>query len=384
MTLSSLDILRRLIAFNTTSALSNLELITYVRDLLADRGIACEIIQSDDGRKANLFASVGPTATPGILLSGHTDVVPVEGQQWSFPPFVATVRDDKVYGRGSCDMKGFVACATALMLRAANERLTRPLHLALSYDEEVGCIGVRRLLDHLHISALRPLLCIVGEPTQMHVALGHKGKTTLRAHCHGHEGHSSLAPHFPNAIHLAADFVGLLRATQSRLVESGAHDPAYDVPYTTVHVGKINGGTALNIVPNSCTVDFEIRNLPDDDARRIVETLREQAEAVAQSASKPAKTTRIEVDQLNDYPGLDTSPTIEAVRFIGKLLPASDSHGKVAFGTEGGLFAQRLDVPVIVCGPGSIEQAHKPDEYISLGQLNACDAFLERLLTSIR
>ncbi len=383
MPLSSLDILRRLIAFNTTSALSNLELITYVRGLFADRSIACEIVQSDDGRKANLFASVGPTGTPGILLSGHTDVVPVEGQNWSFPPFVATVRDDKVYGRGSCGMKGFVACAIALMLRAANERLTRPLHLALSYDEEIGCIGVRRLLDHLHTSALRPLLCIVGEPTQMHVALGHKGKTTLRAHCHGHEGHSSLAPHFPNAIHLAADLVGLLRATQSRLVERGAHDPSYDVPYTTVHVGKINGGTALNIVPNSCTVDFEIRNLPDDDARRIVETLREQVEAVAQSVSKPDKTARIELAQLNDYPGLDTSPTIEAVRFIGKLLPASDSHGKVAFGTEGGLFAQRLDVPVIVCGPGSIEQAHKPDEYISLAQLKACDVFLERLLTSI-
>lgn len=383
MPLSSLDILCRLIAFNTTSALSNLELITYVRSLFADRGIACEIVQSDDGRKANLFASVGPIGTPGILLSGHTDVVPVEGQNWSFPPFIATVRDDRVYGRGSCDMKGFVACAIALMLRAANERLSRPLHLALSYDEEIGCIGVRRLLDHLHTSALRPLLCIVGEPTQMHLALGHKGKTTLRAHCHGHEGHSSLAPHFPNAIHLAADLVGLLRATQSRLVESGAHDPAYDVPYTTVHVGKINGGTALNIVPNSCTVDFEIRNLPDDDARRIVETLREQVEAVAQSVSKPDKTARIELAQLNDYPGLDTSPTIEAVRFIGKLLPASDSHGKVAFGTEGGLFAQRLDVPVIVCGPGSIEQAHKPDEYISLAQLNACDVFLGRLLTSI-
>ena len=218
----------------------------------------------------------------------------------------------------------------------------------------------------------------------MQVALGHKGKTTLRAHCHGHEGHSSLAPHFPNAIHLAADFVGLLRATQSQLVESGAHDSAYDVPYTTVHVGKINGGTALNIVPNSCTVDFEIRNLPDDDARCIVEKLREEAEAVARSLSQQAKTARIEVEQVNDYPGLDTSPTIEAISFIGKLLPASDSHGKVAFGTEGGLFAQRLDVPVIVCGPGSIEQAHKPDEYISLAQLKACDAFLERLLTSIR
>lgn len=384
MTPSSLDILRRLIAFDTTSALSNLELIKYVRGLLTDRGITCEIVQSDDGRKANLFASVGPTGIPGIILSGHTDVVPVEGQQWSSPPFVATIRDDKVYGRGSCDMKGFVACAITLMLRAAGEQLARPLHLALSYDEEIGCIGVRRLLDHLHASALRPLLCIVGEPTQMQVALGHKGKTTLRAHCHGHEGHSSLAPHFPNAIHLAADFVGLLRATQSQLVESGAHDSAYDVPYTTVHVGKINGGTALNIVPNSCTVDFEIRNLPDDDARCIVEKLREEAEAVARSLSQQAKTARIEVEQVNDYPGLDTSPTIEAISFIGKLLPASDSHGKVAFGTEGGLFAQRLDVPVIVCGPGSIEQAHKPDEYISLAQLKACDAFLERLLTSIR
>lgn len=384
MTGSSLDILHRLIAFDTTSALSNLELIHYVRGLMADSGISCEVVQSEDGRKANLFASVGPPGTPGIVLSGHTDVVPVEGQQWSSSPFVATVRDNRVYGRGSCDMKGFVACAIALMLRAAGERLTRPLHLALSYDEEIGCIGVRRLLDHLHASVLRPLLCIVGEPTQMQIALGHKGKTTLRAHCHGHEGHSSLAPHFPNAIHLAADFVGILKATQADLARAGAYDAAYDVPYTTVHVGKINGGTALNIVPNNCTVDFEIRNLPDDDTRRIVEELRTQAEAVAQTLSQQSRPARINIEQVNDYPGLDTSPTVDAVRFISKLLPASDRQGKVAFGTEGGLFAQRLDVPVIVCGPGSIEQAHKPDEYISLDQLKECDAFLERILLSLR
>ncbi|WJD72197.1 acetylornithine deacetylase [Pseudomonas asiatica] len=383
MSTASLDLLRKLIAFDTTSVLSNLSLIDYVRQLLASKGIVSEVVFSEDRRKANLFASVGPRAQSGILLSGHTDVVPVAGQQWSVPAFEATVRDGRVYGRGACDMKGFVACALAAMLRAADKPLRRPLQLALSYDEETGCVGVRRLLDLLQATPLRPMLCVVGEPTQMRLAVGHKGKTSLKACCHGHEGHSSLAPNFPNAIHLAATLVDQLRREQQRLAQHGAHDPDYDVPYSTVHVGRIDGGTALNIVPNLCQLEFEIRSLPGDNTGKLVDQLREQAERIAQSFSLPSKQARIEIDEINSYPGLNTSPTVDAVHFLSSLLPAEQGPMKVAFGTEGGLFAQRLDVPVVVCGPGSIEQAHQPDEYVALEQLAACDVLLDSLLASL-
>ena len=376
-------LLARLVAFDTVTLQPNLALIEAVRELLAAHGIASTLVRSEDGTRANLHASVGPADVPGVLLSGHTDVVPAAGQAWTVPPFALTERDGLLYGRGTADMKGFVACAVNAMLRASGRPLRRPLQLALSYDEEIGCVGVRRLLEVMETAPVRPALCIVGEPTSMQIATGHKGKMALRAVCQGLEGHSALAPRALNAIHLACDLVGAMRALQDALRARGARDPAYDVPYATVHAGCIHGGRALNIVPNECTVDFEIRHLAQDDPDALLAPLRQAADGIREQARRQAPAADIRIETVNAYPGLDTHPASEAVRFVESLLPAGTGRTKVAFGTEGGLFTRHLDVPVVVCGPGSIVQAHKPDEYVSRAQLAECDAFMERLAAAL-
>lgn len=379
-----LAIFERLLAFETVSSESNLALIEYVRELLASKGIESLIVKDESGKKANLFASTGPREQPGILLSGHTDVVPAAGQAWTVPAFQATLRDGRVYGRGSCDMKGFIALAIDAMLDAADCSLSRPLQLALSHDEEIGCVGVRRLLDVLHLAPIRPFLCVIGEPTNMQFVLGHKGKGSYRTYCRGLEAHSSLAPRSVNAIHVACDFIAALRQSQQQLQERGAQDADYDVPYSTVHVGQIVGGKALNIVPNLCTLDFEVRNLPADNLDQFLEQLRERAEMIVGEAKKLSSVADIEIDTLNVYPGLDTHPSVEAVRLLKNFAAPDTGTAKVSFGTEGGLFKQRLDVPVVVCGPGSIEQAHKPDEFIEVSQMDAGERFLEGLLGSLK
>lgn len=378
-----LEILKRLIAFDSVSSESNMALIEYVRDVLATKGIESLIVKDESGKKANLFASTGPREQPGILLSGHTDVVPVAGQAWTKPPFEATVQDGRVYGRGSCDMKGFIALAVDLMLDAADLKLSRPLQLALSHDEEIGCVGVRRLIDVLDLAPLRPFLCIVGEPTQMQFAIGHKGKSSYRTYCRGQEAHSSLAPQAVNAIHLASDFMSVLRDSQRRIQREGTQDAAYDVPYSTVHIGRIEGGKALNIVPNLCTLEFEFRNLPSDDPDLLLTELRERAEALVREAKQVSSVAAIDIEVMNEYPGLDTHPSVEAVRLLHSFAAPGTQHIKVSFGTEGGLFANRLNVPVVVCGPGSIEQAHKPDEFVEDSQMVAAERFLDTLLGSL-
>src|SRR5688572_16124347 len=261
----SLPLLERLVGFPTVSRDSNLSLVHFVRDFLSERGVASTMLADETGRKANVFATIGPPLRGGIMLSGHTDVVPVDGQDWSSDPFRLVERGDRLFGRGTADMKGFLACALRAADRAAARPLKRPLHLAFSYDEELGCLGVRPMLDALDRAAVRPALCIVGEPTSMLLAVGHKGKTGLRGTCCGSEAHSAMAPTAVNAIHLAVDLINSLRERQAALAAEGAVDPAYEIPYTTLHVGKIAGGVALNIVPNRCTLDFEIRNLASED-----------------------------------------------------------------------------------------------------------------------
>lgn len=380
--MNTLAILDKLVSFSTVSRDPNRPLIDFVRDFLAGHGIESEIVEAEGGRKANLFATIGPRDRPGIMLSGHTDVVPVEGQPWSSDPFKLRVADGRAFGRGTADMKGFVASALALAARAASRDLATPLHLALSHDEEIGCVGVRSLIDLLAARGFAARLAIIGEPTQMRIATGHKGKLAARATCCGVSGHSALAPKALNAIHLACDFVGALRRRQDELAQSGARDDDYDIPYTTIHAGVIAGGTALNIVPSLCTVDFEIRNVAADDPVAILDGLMDEAAALAaaQRAAHPEAAIRIE--RLNDYPGLATPAESEAVRFAATLLDDGATH-KVAFGTEGGLFSSRLGVPALVCGPGSMDQGHKPDEFITLDQLAACDQFMERLLDRI-
>ena len=379
---TTLEILSRLIAFPTVSRDPNRPLMEYVADLLRGAGIEPALIPNADGTKANLFASVGGTAG-GVMLSGHTDVVPVDGQDWTRPPFVLTEGGGRVYGRGTADMKGFVASALAATLRAARTPLASPLHLALSYDEELGCLGVHSLIALLRQGPARPAMCIVGEPTGLAVATGHKGKTGLRATCRGVEAHSALAPTGLNALHLAADLMAVIRAQQSRLAEQGLRDADYDVPYSTLHVGKLSGGVALNIVPNLAVMDFELRNLAGDDPETLLAPIRRAAEGLRDMARTRFPEADVTIEVFNTYPGLDTPGAAEVTRFV-KSLTGANGTIKVAFGTEGGLFTEELGVPTVVCGPGSMAQGHKADEYIELDQLARCDAMMDSLLERLR
>ena len=372
-------ILDRLIGFDTVSSRSNMELVVFVRGLFADAGIDALLIPDASGGKANLYATVGPTNRGGVMLSGHTDVVPVEGQLWTHPPFAATEAGGRIYGRGAADMKGFVACAIAAMIRAVRQPLKVPLHLALSYDEEIGCIGVRSLIDLLHESPVKPAMCIVGEPTGMQVATGHKGKIALRATCIGREGHSALAPMALNALHLAADFVQAVRAVQARVQATGPFDGDYDVAYTTLHVGLLNGGVQVNIVPNRAVVDFEIRSLAQDDAEALIAELHSASQQIVAPVRDAFPEADIRIERLWDYPGLGTPGDAGVVRFVQSLTGANGTM-KVAFGTEGGLFSETLGIPTVICGPGSMSQGHKPDEYVSLEQLARCEAMLDALI----
>lgn len=372
------DILDRLIAFETVSSQPNIDLMNWVRDLLAGAGIASTLIPDASGGKANLYATIGPADRPGVMLSGHTDVVPVTGQTWSHPPFRLTEAGGRYYGRGTTDMKGFVACALEAALAATRRPLVTPLHLALSYDEELGCLGVPSLIEMLAAAPFRPLMCVVGEPTGMQVATGHKGKIALRATCTGREGHSALAPMALNALHLGADFLGAIRALQVEVAAHGIRDGDYDVPYTTLHVGKMNGGVQVNIVPNSCVLDFEIRNLAEDDPQTLIARLEVAADAIAGEYRAEFPEAEIKVERLWDYPGLGTSTTASVVQFVKGLTDANGTM-KVAFGTEGGLFSTRLGIPTVICGPGSMSQGHKPDEWVSLEQIGRCETMLGAL-----
>lgn len=377
--MDSIDLLARLLAHDSVSRNPNRALIDEVAGFLRGAGLDPILLPDPSGAKANLFVTVGPQDRGGVLLSGHTDVVPVDGQAWTVPPFALTRRDGRLYGRGAADMKGFVACALSAVLRAAGRDLRTPLHLGLSYDEELGCLGVGSLIDMLARAPFRPLLCLVGEPTGMQVATGHKGKIALRTVCTGREAHSALAPLGLNAIHLAADFLGRLRALQELLEREGPRDADYDVPYTTVHAGRIDGGVALNIVPNCCVLDFEIRNVMEDDLGALIVGLRREADGLAEAARRQAPEAGIAVEELFSYPGLGTPTDAGAVRFVQSLIGANGTI-KVAFGTEGGLFSERLGVPTVLCGPGSMAQGHKPDEYVTEEQMARCDAMLATLV----
>jgi acetylornithine deacetylase len=379
---SSLQHLERLIAFPSISRDSNLDLIAYVRDVLAGLGIASTLVHNEDGRKANLWATIGPGGAPGIVLSGHTDVVPVEGQSWSSDPFRLERRDGNLYGRGTADMKGFIACSLAAAEKAAARRLHTPIHLAFSYDEEIGCVGVRRLLDLLKEAPVKPRLCIVGEPTLMQAVTAHKGKLGFRVTAHGLEAHSSLAPIGVNAIYMAADLIGAIRAIQADIAEHGIHDGDYEVAYTTLHVGKMQGGEVMNIVPNRASFDFEIRYLPEENQHAIVTRIQAAAETIAAGYRGVFDKARFDFAELQSYPAMNTPVDSEAVKFV-HALTGGNSTGKITFGTEGGLFQQALGTPAVVCGPGNIAVAHKPDEHVSEAQLAQCDRMLERLVEKL-
>ena len=377
--IDTIQILNHLISYPTVSRDANINLIDYIADLISCDNVKPVIIKNKEKSKANLFASIGPKNSEGVMLSGHTDVVPIDGQDWTKPPFECTYENGLYYGRGTADMKGFVACAINAFIKAKQLKLTNPLYLALSYDEEIGCLGVRSLIDMMEDLKYKPSMCIVGEPTSMSIATGHKGKTALRAECIGVEAHSALAPTGTNAIHLACDLINEIRIMQKEISEKGYKDHDYDIAYTTLHVGKINGGIVLNIVPNHTSVDFEIRNLVQDDPSIIIEKLKVKIALILKAARKTAPSADIKITITNEYPGLNTDINSEIVSFISSLT-GSNNTIKVAFGTEGGLFSSKLSIPTIVCGPGSMNQGHKPDEFVSEEQLINCDRMLETLI----
>jgi len=376
---TTVSFLRDLIGFPTVSHDPNRDLIDYCANYLRSIGASVDIITAEAGRKANLFATIGPQDMPGVMLSGHTDVVPVDGQAWSKPPFEAVVEDGRVYGRGTADMKGFVASALYCASKAAERQLETPLHLALSHDEEIGCVGVHSLIDMLADAPVKPAMCIVGEPTSMAIATGHKGKTAIEATCIGSAAHSALAPQAVNAIHLGCDLISQIRHLQDDIAVNGVQDTAYDIPYTTLHAGLVTGGLALNIVPDHAVVTFEIRNLTTDNPDKILDRLRGAIAPVIAVARQRAPHADIAFNMINTYPGLDT-PLDDAVVEMLAGLTGSDQRIKVAFGTEGGLFSQKLGIPVVICGPGSMAQGHKADEFVTVEQLAACDAMLAALI----
>jgi acetylornithine deacetylase len=375
----TVDILSRLVGFDTTSRNSNLDLIAYAEDVLRACGARTERSYDDTGTKANLWATIGPEDVPGIVLSGHTDTVPVDGQAWTTDPFRLFERDGRLYGRGTCDMKGFVAVALSMAHDIAGARLSQPVHFALSYDEEVGCIGVRGLLAELSRKPVLPLACIVGEPTLMAVATGHKAKRSLRITLRGTAGHSSRAPEFVNAVEHGARIVVRMREIGLRLAADGRGDGKYDIPYSTAHVGTFHGGTALNIVPERCEITCEFRVLPEEDADALVDEItnfiRREVEP-EMHAVDPAAGVSVELTAA--FPGLSTSPD-HPVAIQARHAARRNDHLKVAYGTEAGLFHE-MGIPTVVCGPGSIDQAHKPNEFITAEQLAACEVFLARLL----
>ncbi|MGE8353601.1 MAG: acetylornithine deacetylase [Pseudomonas protegens] len=375
---SSRELLARLVGFATVSRDSNLELIGFIRDYLAGHVVDSELIYNPQRTKANLFASIGPSDRGGVVLSGHTDVVPVDGQAWSVEPFVLSEREGRLYGRGTADMKGFIASVLAAVPGLVRRELRIPIHLAFSYDEEVGCLGVRPMLERLQHRPHKPLLCLIGEPTELRPVLGHKGKLAMRCQVRGAACHSAYAPYGVNAIEYAARLIGKLGEIGSQLARPEHHDPRFDPPFSTVQTGTIKGGRALNIVPADCEFDFEVRTLPEFDAQAVVDELQRYAqEQLLPQMQAVQADTGIALQPLSAYPGLATAPDSEAAELLA-LLSGSRAFGTVAFGTEGGLFHQ-AGIPTVVCGPGSMDQGHKPDEFISLEQLHACDTMLLRL-----
>ncbi len=380
--LKSRSLIERLVAFDTTSHKSNLDCIAFIAEQLKALGVPVHLTYDDDRRKANLFATIGPADRPGVVLSGHTDVVPVEGQPWTTNPWVVCEQDGRLYGRGTSDMKSFVAACLAFAPDFAKADLAQPIHFAFSYDEEVGCLGVRRLIDELKKMPVRPRLCIVGEPTEMKVIIAHKGKKSMRCHVRGLECHSALAHEGVNAVEAAAELIAHMKVMMRRLRDQGPFDPAFEPPYTTLHTGTIHGGTALNIVPRDCWFEFEIRNLPDQDPQTYLHEIKSYAEQELlpeMQAIDPG--VGFFWEEVNYTPGLDMRPEDEATSLVAALSGGNDT-GKVSFGTEAGLF-QDAGIPTIVCGPGSIEQAHKPNEFIALDQVTQCETFLARLLDKV-
>ncbi|WP_334003361.1 acetylornithine deacetylase [Burkholderia gladioli] len=381
----SLDWVRDLVAMDTTSRVPNLGLIETVRDALAERGIASTLTHDKREGWANLFATIpahdGAT-DGGVVLSGHTDVVPVDGQDWDSDPFKPAIRDGRLYGRGTCDMKGFIGAALALVPEMQAARLAKPIHFALSYDEEIGCAGAPLLIADLKQRGLNPSGCIVGEPTSMRPIIAHKGINTYRCCVRGHAAHSSLTPKGLNAIEYAARLICHIRDIADEFRAKGPFDELYDVPFTTAQTSQIQGGNAINTVPAECRFSFEFRNLPTLDPDAIFAKIDAYArDTLLPKMRREHPDAAIEISKIASAPGLDADEQAAITQLV-RALSADQSQRKVAYGTEAGLFAN-AGIPSVVCGPGNIEQAHKPNEYVELAQLDGCERFLRKFIYSM-
>jgi acetylornithine deacetylase len=374
--------IERLIGFRTVSRDSNLGLIEWVRDYLHRCGATTRLTYDTTGKKANLFATLGDSKKPGLILSGHTDVVPVDGQQWDTDPFAVTERDGKLFARGSADMKGFIGIVLAQapkFVAALNEnRLDAPLHYSLSYDEEVGCLGVRGLIRDLEENGIRPAGCVVGEPTSMQPIIAHKSTYRFRCSVHGREAHSSYVTHGVNAIEYAARLVVFIRHITDRLAQLETRDYGFTVPYSTLSTGVIHGGIAANVVPKDCVFQVDLRTLPHTSADTLYQEIRAYAQALAREMQAVDPDSGIDMEWLSQTVGLSAAETDAIVQWAMRL-SGNTTVGKVSYGTEAGLF-QKMGVATVICGPGDIAQAHRPNEFVTLDQLARCESFVERIL----
>lgn len=374
----------KLIGFDTTSRDSNLGLIDYVVERLDAVGITSTLIHNAEGNKANLLATIPAadgTCTGGIVLSGHTDVVPVDGQDWSSDPFVPEIRDNKLYARGTCDMKSFLAVIMSKLDAITAAKLNEPIHLAFSYDEEVGCVGAIDLVAAIGEAGLKPRGAIVGEPTSMRVVRGHKSVNVIRVDFRGVAAHSSLTPQGVNAISAAAEFTRFVDSLARGFTQDGPFDDAFIVPHTTTTVNKIEGGIAVNTIPAACTLHFEFRSIGADDPSELLERFRAEATRIEGNMLAQNKDVGIDLTVLAQAPGLDTAQDAGIVELAAELggIPSPD---KATYGTEAGLFFN-AGIPTVVCGPGDIAQAHAPDEFIELDQISACESFIDNLIAKM-
>ncbi len=380
---NSAALLAKLIAFDTTSKTSNLQLIDFVRNLLDDHAIDSQLVHNDDHSRANLYATIGPDDIGGVMLSGHTDVVPTAGQNWSSDPYCMYSSDESLVGRGACDMKGFIACVLAALPQISADPLKMPIHLAFSYDEEIGCVGAKRLVESMSTFEVKPRVGLIGEPTDMAMVLGHKGKVSYRVTITGLSCHSAYISSGVNAVEYAAELIAFIRAMNDR-VQQQMLDQSYSVPHSTFHVGNINGGTALNIVPQQCQFEFEIRNLPQQDLDALAHEIRHYASDVllADMQSRYPQ-SEIRFEEISHYPGLHTDPASAVIAYTRAINPIDRIGDNVSFGTEAGLFDD-IGINCVVCGPGSIDQAHKADEFVRREQMQYCDQMIENLVHRCR
>jgi len=379
MTTSAQHLLASLVAFDTTSDRSNLDCINFIDSYLGLHGVSSRRVPDSSGGKASLLATIGDPSVPGLVLSAHTDTVPANPAEWHGSPHELREDAGRLYGRGTADMKGFLACVLAEVPGIVAARLPYPIHLAFSYDEEVGCRGAPDLIDALCASAARPFACLVGEPTLLAPVDAHKGKVAYRCTVIGLEAHSAMTHLGANAIEAAAKIVTQIKQRADHYAAHGARVAGFEPAFTTLHTGMISGGTSLNIVPRLCTFAFEVRNVPVDDAQAVAAEIMQYAEReVLPGLRAKFRDCDILWDQIGAYPALDAAANGDLVRLLDRLT-GSHGAGKVSYGTEAGLFA-RAGIPTIVCGPGSMEQAHRPDEYVEASQLDQCETLLNRFV----